>query len=140
MTEIDAVLDQLLAATGASRVTLRQEVPGDVFPVTHEVLADGAPAIIGVATPDMARQPVVLEVQQGRQVVLDDCLAASDEPHFRAMLELYGGLRSQIVTPVLRNGRVAAIVSLHQLGRARRWTAADVDAARSAAERVGGLL
>ena len=44
---------------------------GDVFPVTHEALADGTPSIKGVATPDMARQPVVLEVQQGRQVVQD---------------------------------------------------------------------
>ena len=52
----------------------------------------------------MARQPVVLEVQQGRQVVQPDCLAASDEPHFREMLELYGGLRSQIVTPIVREG------------------------------------
>ena len=140
MTGIHAVLDQLLAATGASRVTLRKDVAGDVFPVTHEVLADGAPPIAGVATPDMARQPVVLEVQQGRQVVQDDCLAASAEPRFREMLELYGGLRAQIVTPILRDGRVAAIVSLHQLGRTRRWTDEEVANARATAERVGELL
>ena len=140
MTEIDAILEQLLAATGASRVTLRQDVAGDVFPVTHEALADGTPSIKGVATPDMARQPVVLEVQQGRQVVQDDCLAASDEPHFREMLELYGGLRSQIVTPIVREGRVAAIVSLHQLGRTREWSEEEIDAASAAAEQVGELL
>ena len=140
MTEIDAILRELLAATGASRVTLRQDVPGDIFPVTNEALADGAPSIKGVATPDMARQPVVLQVQQGRQVVQDDCLAASDEPHFRAMLELYGGLRAQIVTPIVRDGRVAAIVSLHQLGRTRQWTEDEVAKASATAERVGGLL
>src|SRR5690348_10553086 len=116
MAEIDAILGELLTATGASRVTLRQDLPGEVFPVTHEVLANGAPPIKGLATPDMARQPVVLQVQQGRQVVQEDCEAASDEPHFREMLELYGGLRAQIVTPIVRNDRVAAIVSLHQLG------------------------
>jgi GAF domain-containing protein len=140
MTEIDDVLEQLLAATGGSRVTLREDVAGDVFPVTHEALADGAASIKGVATPDMARQPVVLEVQQGRQVVQEDCLAASEEPHFRAMLELYGGLRAQIVTPVVRDGRVAAIVSLHQLGRTRQWSQTEIDTARTAAERVGELL
>jgi GAF domain-containing protein len=140
MTEIDAVLEQLLAATGASRVTLRQDVAGDVFPVTHEALADGTPSIKGVATPDMARQPVVLEVQQGRQVVQPDCLAASDEPHFREMLELYGGLRAQIVTPIVREGRVSAIVSLHQLGRTRDWSEEEIDAASAAAEQVGELL
>jgi GAF domain-containing protein len=140
MTEIDAILQGLLAATGASRVTLRQDVPGDVFPVTHEALADGTRSIKGLATPDMASQPVVLEVQQGRQVVQDDCLTASQAPHFRAMLELYGGLRAQIVTPVVRDGRVAAIVSLHQLGRARGWTEAEIGAAADAARRVGELL
>jgi GAF domain-containing protein len=140
MTEIDTMLEQLLSATGASRVTLREDVAGDVFPVTHEALADGAPSITGVATPDMARQPVVLEVQQGRQVVQDDCLASSAEPHFRAMLELYGGLRAQIVTPILRDGRVRAIVSLHQLGLTRHWTRDEIEAARQTAERVGAVL
>ena len=140
MTEIDAILGELLGATGASRVTLRQDVPGDVFPVTHEALSDGTPSIRGVATPDMARQPVVLEVQEGRQVVQDDCLAASEEPHFRAMLELYGGLRAQIVTPVVEAGGVAAIVSLHQLGRTRHWTQQEIETARDAARRVGELL
>src|SRR5438270_10091592 len=103
MAEIDAILGELLTATGASRVTLRQDVSGDVFPVTHEVLANGAAPIKGVATPDMARQPVVLAVQQGRQVVQEDCRAASAEPHFHEMLELYGGLRAQIVTPIVRD-------------------------------------
>jgi GAF domain-containing protein len=140
MTEMDAILQELLSTTGASRVTLRQDVPGDVFPVTHEVLADGAPPIKDVATPDMPRQPVVLEIQQGRQVVQDDCLAASAEPHFREMLELYGGMRAQIVTPVVRAGRVAGIVSLHQLGRTREWSEHEIEAARRATERVGELL
>jgi GAF domain-containing protein len=88
----------------------------------------------------MSRQPVVLEIQQGRQVVQDDCLAASAEPHFREMLELYGGMRAQIVTPVVRDGCVAAIVSLHQLGRTRTWSEDEVATARQTAERVGELL
>lgn len=140
MNDVDRTLGELLAATGASRVTLRQDVAGDVFPVTHEALADGTPSIQGVATPDMARQPVVLEVQQGRQVVQDDCRAASEEPHFHEMLELYGGLRAQIVTPVVRDGRVVAIVSLHQLGRTRSWSPGEIEAAREAARKVGEHL
>ena len=140
MTEIDTILEDLRAMTGADRVTLRQDVSGDVFPVTHEVLGDGAEPIKGVATPDMARQPVVLQVQQGRQVVQDDCRAASDERHFRAMLELYGGLRAQIVTPIVRDGRVVAIVSVHQLDRTRHWTDEEIGAARKAVDRIEALL
>jgi GAF domain-containing protein len=140
MTEIDAILGELLDTTGASRVTLRRDVPGDVFPVTNEALADETPSIAELATPAMARQPVVLQVQEGRQVVQDDCLAASEEPHFREMLELYGGLRAQIVTPVVHDRRVAAIVSLHQLGRTRHWSADEIAAASETARRVGELL
>jgi GAF domain-containing protein len=140
MTEIDTILEELRATTGANRVTLRQDVPGDVFPVTHEALGDRALPIKGVTTPNMARQPVVLQVQQGTQVVQDDCRAASNEPHFRTMLELYGGLRAQIVTPVVREGHVVAIVSVHQLERTRHWTDEEIDAASHAVERIEALL
>ncbi len=56
------------------------------------------------------------------------------------MLELYGGLRAQIVTPIVRDGRVTAIVSLHQLGRTRHWTDREIEAARETARKVGELL
>ena len=89
---------------------------------------------------DLPRQPVVLEVQRGRQVVQDDCAAAFDDPAFHAMLAAYGGLAAQIVTPVLRDGRLEAILSLHQLGEPRRWTQEEIGRRASAAERIGELL
>ena len=53
-----------------------------------------------------------------------------------AMLEAYGGLAAQIVTPVLREGRLEAILSLHQLGAPRRWTEDEIATASThAAER-----
>ena len=36
------------------------------------------------------------------------------------MRETYGGLAAQIVTPVMPDGSVTGIVSLHQLGSPRR--------------------
>ena len=74
-------------------------------------------------------QPVVLEVQRGVQVVQDDSAGAYDDPAFQRMLEAYGGLAAQIVTPVMRDGRLEAILSLHQLGAPRAWTAVEVAAA-----------
>jgi GAF domain-containing protein len=76
----------------------------------------------------------------GRQVVQDDCRSAYDDPRFQAMLETYGGLAAQIVTPVVAGGRLAAIVSVHQLGAPRRWSQAEIDAAAAAAARIGELL
>ena len=141
MATLEDVLDGLLAATGASRVTLRRDVPGGPpFPVVTEALAPGVGSLRGERSVHLQTQPVVLEVQRGRQVVQDDCAAAYDDPAFQAMLVAYGGLAAQIVTPVLREGRLEAILSLHQLGAPRRWTEDEIAAASRTAEQVAGLL
>jgi GAF domain-containing protein len=132
----------LLAETGAGRVTLRRDLPGDyAFPVTNEALAPGVGSLRDEHTVDLRTQPVALEVAAGRQVVQDDSATAFDDPAFHRMREIYGGLAAQIVTPVARDeGGVAGIVSVHQLGCPRHWTDAEVGACRKAVTRLGGLL
>jgi len=138
---LEDVLRHLLETTRASRVTLRRDVPGrQPFPVVEEVLAPGVGSIRGESSVHLPSQPVVLEVQRGVQVVQDDSARAYDDPAFLRMLEAYGGLAAQIVTPVIRDGRLEAILSLHQLGEPRAWTVEEVSAASLAAERVRELL
>jgi len=138
---LDDILEALLTATGASRVTLRQDLPGDyAFPVTHEALADGVTSLRGERTVDLRTQPVVLQLQKGRQVVQADCRAAYADPAFQQMLDAYGGLAAQIVTPVFDGDRLRAVVSLHQLGQQRTWTTEEVAAASRAADQVAKLL
>ena len=135
------VVDELLEATGASRCTLRRDVQGDYFPVTHEALAPGVPSIREERSTDLRKAPVVRELlETGRQVVQDDCARAFDDPAFQRMLGAYGGLAAQIVTPVFLDGRLAAIVSLHQLGSPRAWSEGERDLAAEAGERVRALL
>ncbi len=141
MSTLEDVLRDLLETTGASRVTLRRAVPGArPFPVVEEVLAPGVGSIRDEPSVHLPTQPVVLEVQRGVQVVQDDSARAYDDPAFLAMLEAYGGLAAQIVTPVMRDGRLEAILSLHQLGEPRAWTEDEIEAASRTAERVGELL
>jgi len=142
VAEIDDVLQSLLGSTGASRVTLRRDLPGDyAFPVTNEALGAGVGSLKEERTVDLRNQPVALEVAAGRQVVQDDCATAFDDPAFHRMREAYGGLAAQIVTPVSgADGRLAGIVSLHQLGSPRRWTEDEIEACRAAATRVRELL
>jgi GAF domain-containing protein len=141
VSELATVLADLLAATGASRVTLRRDVSGEyAFPVVEEALAPGVASLREERTVHLPTQPVVLELERGRQVVQDDCRAAFDDPDFLRMLDAYGGLAAQIVTPVFAEGRLEAIVSVHQLGAPRSWTPAEVDVASAAAARVRELL
>ena len=141
MPELHDLLEELLRATGASRVTLRRDVPGPAaFPVVEEALAPGVGSLRDERTVHLPSQPVVLEVQAGRQVVQDDSASAFDDEAFQQMLVAYGGLAAQIVTPVVIDGRLEAILSVHQLGELRRWTEEEVAAATAAAERVGAAL
>jgi GAF domain-containing protein len=138
---IEPILEELLARTGASRVTLRQDLPGDyAFPVTHEALAPGAGSLRDERTVDLRTQPVVRRLAQGEQVVQEDSRTAFDDPAYQRMLEAYGGLAAQIVTPVLVDGVLAAIVSLHQLGEPRSWTTEEAELCVAAAERIRALL
>jgi GAF domain-containing protein len=138
---IEPILEELLAQTGASRVTLRQDVPGAyAFPVTDEVLAPGVGSLREERTVDLRGQPVAIEVASGRQVVQDDSASAYDDPAFQRMRQVYGGLAAQIVTPVLVDGRVAGIVSVHELRAPRHWTEAEIEACRAAAARIAELV
>jgi GAF domain-containing protein len=141
MTAPAAVLEGLLDATGAGRVTLRRDLPGDdAFPVIEEALAPGVPSLRDERTVHLPTQPVVLEVQAGRQVVQDDCAKAYDDPDFQRMLDAYGGLAAQIVTPIEVRGRLEAILSVHQLGLPRHWTSEEIAAASEAAAQLAVLL
>ncbi len=141
MSELRSILDELLRATHASRVTLRRDDPGDyAFPVVEESLAPGVGSLREERTVELRSQPVVRELARGRQVVQDDCGASFDDPAFHAMLATYGGLAAQIVTPVLVGEKLEAIVSVHHLGTPRAWTEAEIEAATQAASRVGELL
>jgi GAF domain len=138
---LQAVVEELLVATDASRCTLRQESGHDFFPVTHEALAPGTPSIRDERTVDLRTAPVVKQLlDTKRQVVQDDCASAFNDPGFQHTLVAYGGLAAQIVTPVFVDGRLAAIVSLHQLGAPRTWSERERALAHDAAERVRVLL
>jgi len=141
MATVENLLGELLATTGASRVTLRRDVDAQSpFPVVGEALAPGVGSLRGESTVHLPTQPVVREIQVGNQVVQDDCANAYDDPAFQAMLVTYGGLCAQIVTPIQVDGRLEAILSLHQLGAPRHWTDDEIAAASATADQLRALL
>jgi maleate isomerase len=50
-------------------------------------------------------------------------------------MELYG-VRAQMLAPVVQEGRMAGVISVHHVAGPRRWTHEDVAALQQAAERA----
>jgi GAF domain-containing protein len=139
---IQAVLDGLRQELRVGRCTLRQNIgAAQAFPVTHESRAAGVRALRGDFTIDQRVQPVVLKLAAERvQVVQDDTRNASADPAFHTMLQHYGDMRAQRVTPLFHGDRVAGAVSVHSLGELRSWTPEETALARSASRLLGLLI
>lgn len=139
---LQALVEDLRAEFDVGRCTLRRDVAGETFPVVFEALAPGVAGLIGDTRVDLRGQPVVKAMASGSgQVVQPDSRAAfpGDEAFLR-MLDLYGGMRAQIVTPVRVGGELRAIVSLHELRRARHWSEEETWLAREAARLAGAII
>jgi GAF domain-containing protein len=139
---IQAVLHSLREALSVHRCTLRQDVlKAYAFPVTHESRSQGVNPLLGDFTIVQTGQPVVDKLLTGRsQIVQDDTRNFSADPLFQTMLEHYGDMRSQIVTPLFSNSSLLAILSVHQLHTERTWSDEETELARSALVIAGRLL
>ena len=139
---IQAILDRLRESLGVQRCTLRQDVlDAYAFPVTHESRDEETNPLLGDFTIVQTGQPVVEKLLAERaQVVQNDSRGASDDPLFQAMLDHYGDMQAQIVTPLIDGDRLVAVLSVHQLGKKRTWSTAEIDLASSAMGLIAAVL
>ena len=139
---LQAILDRLREGLRVQRCTLRQNVNAAyAFPVTHESRGDGVWSLRGDFTIIQSGQPVIEKLLKERaQVVQNDARSTSTEPLFHVMLKHYGDMRAQIVTPLFREDRLAAVLSIHSLKELRDWTPEETALGRSAAQTLGLLI
>ncbi|HEX4804309.1 MAG TPA: GAF domain-containing protein [Conexibacter sp.] len=131
---LDRLVADLLAATGAGRVTLRLDVPGPAFfPVVAEACADGVAPVAGDASIDLRGAPTFTTVVEGLRTIVQDDVTTAEPPTPPEVIARYG-VRAQMLAPVVRDGRCVGTLSVHETRAPRAWTAADRAAlARTAA-------
>jgi GAF domain-containing protein len=139
---VQGILDRLREALCAQRCTLRQDLLGAyAFPVGCESRAEGVGPLYGDFTVVQTGQPVIEKLlAERRQVVQDDTRSASSDPAFLTMLEHYGGMRAQVVTPIFGSAGLQAVLSVHDLTGPRSWTADETALAQAAADLIEQLL
>jgi GAF domain-containing protein len=133
------IVESLLLETGASRTTLRLDRPGAVFPVVAEALAPGIGSIAGDTSIDLRASPTFQFLDRERRLLVQPDLLDSDPAPPPELIEQYGA-RAQIVAPIVRDERLAGLVSVHYSPAAREWTAEDVAAVERATAQVHAEL
>ena len=132
------IVDDLLAASAASRITLRLDTPGDNFPVHAEALAPGV-ASIAVAKLDQRNAPTARRLMETHDVLVQNDTLTADPPAPPELIKHYGTL-AQMLGPILANDEVIGWLSVHENRGAREWQAHEVDALRTAMARVQAEL
>jgi maleate isomerase len=131
---LQAIVEELLAATGAARTTLRLDRPPEVFPVVAEACAPGVSSIRGDGTVDLRKAPTFTAVAEELRTLIQEDTLRSDPPTPQAVVDAYG-VRAQMLAPVARDGTALGTISVHA-SEPRAWTAADRAALASAADAV----
>jgi GAF domain-containing protein len=137
--KLSEITQGLLAATGASRTTVRLEGDGS-FPIVAEAVAPGIPSLSGTVVPNMTAAGTFKFLEQERSILVQRDLEDADPAPPPALIQAYGA-RAQMLAPILDGERLVGIVSVHQSGGPRDWTVEDVHAlelaAAAATEAVG---
>jgi GAF domain-containing protein len=133
------IVEELLRETGASRTTLRLDSPDAFFPVVAEALAPGIGSIAGDTSIDLAASPTFEFLASEQALLIQSDLLAADPAPPPELIEHYGA-RAQMLAPIVRDGRLVGIVSVHYAPGPREWTDEDIAALGNAAGTVQDSL
>jgi GAF domain-containing protein len=125
--ECERAVQRLLAATAASRVTLRLEDDGGGFPVVAEACAEGVLSLRAQTGIDLRGAATFIALERDRRVLVQEDLERADPAPPPALINQYGA-RAQMLAPLSGGGRLRGIVSVHESAGPRRWRPQDVDA------------
>lgn len=135
-----AIVDELRVQLGASRVTVRLDVPPEIYPVVAEACAHGSRSMKGDdAVGDLRTVATYQYVEREHKILIqDDVIDARPGPPPALIHEF--GVRAQMLAPVLAGERLVGIISIHYGPGARTWTAEDVALLARGASRVEAVV
>ena len=136
---LQEIIAKLRKDLGVFRTTLRLDTPGDeIFPVQAESLGDGAESIKGPLPFDLRTQGTyVWLAEEQRILVQNDCSEGPNPP--TQLMEVYG-VGAQLLAPLIDNGNLIGIISVHHAATTREWTDDEVGVLEQAAADVQAAL
>ena len=133
---LEAILNQLLAATKASRTTIRLDIPSrglHVDSVTGEAVAPGVKSLKNDSSINQRQAATVKWLERERRILVQDDLTDADPPCPPALVAVYE-TKAQMLGPMVKDDAVFGWISVHHNDGPRHWTQADVGALKQAIE------
>jgi PAS domain S-box-containing protein len=135
-TEIQAAAGRVLGQhLGVSRALYAEIDENDEYSIVREDYAAGVPSAAGRHRIDDFNSTLMDELRNGRTLVMDDTEATPGlTPQELAAYECLS-VRAQIAVPIMKGGRLVAILAVHQ-NEPRAWTEEEVALAGETVERT----
>jgi PAS domain S-box-containing protein len=131
---MEAATESLAVHLGASRCAYADvDADGDHFCIRHDYAADGTASSVGAYSLDRFGSRAAAELRAGSVLVvhnIEEELAPADGRHMFGSI----GVRAIIACPLIKDGRLTAMMAVHQ-ERPREWAPAEVMLVRQVAER-----
>jgi maleate isomerase len=142
VAQFQALMDDLRQKLGASRTTMRLDVPAHGFAVNGVVAESRAEGINSIAVETSLQQRKTQTAswleRERRILVQDDCANAEFQPP-KELMQIYG-TKAQILAPVIRGDALTGWMSVHYNPSTRKWTPADVAAVEAAVQSAHAIL
>jgi maleate isomerase len=139
---LQEILGELISDVGASRCTLRLDLPERGLAVNApaaEAVAAGVSSVASDTDLDQWSLATVQWLERHKRILVQDDLS-STELQVPAVLTDRWGVKAQMLGPIVQADRLVGWISVHQVGRRRHWSAQDEAALSHAIDRVGEVL
>jgi len=134
-----SLMDELRAATGATRTTLREAGPEGDFAVIAESLVEGARSVRDDRTLDPRAGATFRFLAENDGLLIQDDAATHEYAPPRELRERYG-MRAQMLGPIKGDGQLIGIVSVHHGPGPRKWRDADIAALEHAVAQAAVIV
>ena len=132
MPTFQSIVEDLLLATGASRALLALAIPHGGFGPVAEAVMDGVMQIRNDEVGGEWIPPSVLQqLQRNHEIGMENDLERASPTVPRFLIDKYGA-RAQMLAPIVQHAALAGFIAVHHALALREWSAADVDALRTA--------
>jgi maleate isomerase len=139
---LDELLERLRDEVGASRTTIRIDIPAwdiDVNDVIAESHADGIRSLRGERGLDQRALPTVRFLEARREPLVQSEFRTTEHPPPQALIDVYG-VQAQMLAPLVHVGALVGWVSVHEVGRERDWVPGEVAVLDAAAGEALAIL